>query len=94
MSRTPERTFPKMKISLSIDSDLIDMVKHDLRITNLSSHVEDLLRSDARLRLKKEILECRCGVAGSALFWAKMGCKCPHCHQDHNITDNRRTVEL
>lgn len=88
----PEESSRKIKYSLTLNPDVVEEARRELRIDSLSAWVNNSLR-DCVLN-QRIIFECSCGCAAGVRQWNDWLLMCPTCKADHAKLDRRKRIKL
>ena len=93
MSNMPQDGVKKIRISITINPDILEELKNDSGVINLSAWIENKMVGE-NLRNKTSLAYlCTCGYLTSAYKWNKELFKvCPWCNKDHKIEDRRKKL--
>ena len=86
-----DETTRKSNFSVSLNPELVDWLKSEARVINLSGWINEQMR-EYKLKLTRNKV-CPCGVSGTNKAWSAWRGICPNCKHDH-ATEDKRTVEM
>lgn len=92
MTRIPEESIRKRTFGLTLNPELVEEMRSELKIDNLSGWVNEQMRK--AILDNKIIFECACGVTAGISAWEKWLFVCPTCKLDHAKLDRRKRIKL
>jgi len=92
MSRTPVESVRKRTYGLTLNPELAEEMRTELKIDNLSGWVNEQMRK--AILDNKIVFECNCGLVAGISAWEKWLLVCPTCQLDHARLDRRTRLKL
>jgi len=92
MARGYDEGQEKRTFSLTINPALVEELKTECHIDNLSGWVNERIRE--HILNNKVVLECVCGYCTNPHNWNRLLGVCPTCKADHIKLDRRKRIKV